>query len=939
MAQAALHRNPGVRSYSDDGAHGSPIHLQADLPFTGTRLLNPHFVFPLRTEDPVPRSEDGGIALRRRPASANLLLDPQTSVPRKGTQRVPTALPDFIFNPSSNTPGVDITPPHSPTTRLPVTPSRGGGHRRGGSELIGGDARVAGSIRSTSAMEDSKMASNVKLEPPAGRRGHAHRRSGAISCHDLSSLRHLTDGYAPFGSGSAPASPMSGNVMPNATPIHARSITDFAETPGGDIDGQQLDRSPIRRFQTRGIRFAETVDYIPRPLSTISSETESSMSTVRGHSVSGSISSVISGGAASPPFAKIHRLSLTTTLEESSRLTPSPVAASTAEAKVAAEFRSSTSNLLFPARPTSVRGTTLPQAVTENGSLPLPSTPPKKGHPFDLDRRQSDPLLGRRAAASPSADLIGQGSSDLASSSQVTLQSVQSLPEGLVAHTQLKSVEKQSKIRSWASALVSRKPKQSDEKKQDIRPKSMPVGLDPELWNSGRPKPANAHLVEFDGSFDLASTVTVKSEPLQVGLTSDFSNVLSKPRSLSTPACDAASPVIDLDDAMYPSASPSLWPQLQVCQGRRISATRRTMHSSGFTGGFSGPGMHYHRRAESAPASPSLGHPQSNLQGFSPYSAFDDVFEEEDEEIISRSGLMSKLAARGERNLEEGNLRGLGVHIADSSDVSNLAITHRTASGSEIGQGILNREKAVDTQNPLEPSITDFDTSTQPLVKRISAVKRSNDVTPAGFNLEAGDATSAKSADSAVALAVTPGGPRTFSVLPNLNRPTVPPSYMTPATSTASAFSSPELNSPRGSFETHRVGTAASSFTDDGTISSLTVGEPGPALPLAMEDVPSLTSSRSTKTSSLPSNFHSVSSRIAEKPELPHPMPKRLEENRRKRASIASLSKLVSGSFGEKGRLSIAERPQNLGIEQHAVGKEKKGNALSRMMKFWKLRK
>ena len=33
----------------------------------------------------------------------------------------------------------------------------------------------------------------------------------------------------------------------------------------------------------------------------------------------------------------------------------------------------------------------------------------------------------------------------------------------------------------------------------------------------------------------------------------------------------------------------------------KLAVQSLTMHSSGITGGFAGPGMHYHRRAESAP--------------------------------------------------------------------------------------------------------------------------------------------------------------------------------------------------------------------------------------------------------------------------------------------------------------------------------------------------
>ena len=41
------------------------------------------------------------------------------------------------------------------------------------------------------------------------------------------------------------------------------------------------------------------------------------------------------------------------------------------------------------------------------------------------------------------------------------------------------------------------------------------------------------------------------------------------------------------------------------------TGTRRRMHTSGVTGGFAGLGMHYHRRAESAPELDAIDRPSA----------------------------------------------------------------------------------------------------------------------------------------------------------------------------------------------------------------------------------------------------------------------------------------------------------------------------------------
>jgi hypothetical protein len=159
-------------------------------------------------------------------------------------------------------------------------------------------------------------------------------------------------------------------------------------------------------------------------------------------------------------------------------------------------------------------------------------------------------------------------------------------------------------------------------------------------------------------------------------------------------------------------------------------------------------------------------------------------------------------------------------------------------------------------------------------------------------------------------------------------------SLMTPDTVTSS-FSSPDYRSSQVSFDTPRVGTSASSMTDYPAMPSPRFGEPGPELRVSVDDVPSLTSSRSTMTSAM-QNPYSLPSprRLGDRSASLCSDPSDLEIRRRKRSSIASLSRLInSSSHGEKSKLSIEQRPQSEYSDQPKD--KKKNHRLSKLM-FWK---
>jgi hypothetical protein len=160
-------------------------------------------------------------------------------------------------------------------------------------------------------------------------------------------------------------------------------------------------------------------------------------------------------------------------------------------------------------------------------------------------------------------------------------------------------------------------------------------------------------------------------------------------------------------------------------------------------------------------------------------------------------------------------------------------------------------------------------------------------------------------------------------------------SVMTPDTFTSS-FSSPDFRSSQASFDAPRLGTAASPMTDYRALPSPHFGEPGPEVRVSTDDVPSLTSSRSTMTSALQNAFPVMGPRRpSDRSTSLCSVSSDFDNRRRKRSSIASLSRLINGStYGERSKLSIEQRPHSEYLEPTRDSK-KKHKGLSKL-KFWK---
>jgi hypothetical protein len=173
--------------------------------------------------------------------------------------------------------------------------------------------------------------------------------------------------------------------------------------------------------------------------------------------------------------------------------------------------------------------------------------------------------------------------------------------------------------------------------------------------------------------------------------------------------------------------------------------------------------------------------------------------------------------------------------------------------------------------------------------------------------------------------------------------PSMAPPMMTPETYQTSTFSSGSPGRPR-SFDTPRLGTSASSFNENRTVSSSTTGEQPPDVRISVDDVPSLTSSRSTMFSTAHANnshrdFSGASSNYAGQRNSSGASstldPSMVAEQRRKRSSIQSLSQLMGNSFGPKAKASEEFRPQTASAATVSSVKPKKEHRLKKFM-FWR---
>ena len=743
-------------------------------------------------------------------------------------------------------------------------------------------------------MSSSPTKGENVLPPPSmsgRRRGHAHRRSGAVSNHDLSTILQPADPNS-RRTGSAPATPCDSELHKQFIPTLDRASSQPAlphTSPNVEASPTIPDASspPVVQARPR-VGFSDRLEYIPRPLSTISSATTSSVSTVRpNHSLNGSVSSIRSNNTPSPPAVKAY-----------------------GDDVFGGELQSSTTG--SPSHPF---------GEPVNFRLP-PRTPYRFSPPppdsIDLsedDFSSSSQVLtsGSEIRAFSSSTATGGGALGMLPDQFSADYHSPNIPESSVASTasavSLKpNKSRQTKGKSWAGML--RKPSGVIASGDESGP---PVASSETHNTPDDQEPTDLEDFSLDDvNFDEDTTLVIRSPQYDVPRSAPV-NTNSTWHSDSTAEPESGS-VLDLD-AAWDLAGNEIQTRMSAGGGFRMG--QRRLHSSGTTGGFIGPGMHYHRRAESAPVMTPvdyhLGFPRF---GSNPQMA--DVFEEEEEDE-NHKPQSQKQSPESDPTEHESKALGLGVQVVDvdtstspsprlpkerhpSSDALVVAQTDDSASSPAIGE--------IPKIGP-DLDVDIVDTMDEP---RFSVVTKSSDGST-----------------------ITP----TLSNDPLRSRP-VPASldFAPPGTEQFSGYSSlnPSPSPAKTSFDVPRLGTAHSSTTERSGWSSSRTGDNNMEVGYSTEDVPSLTSSASTMIShpvpitpivgSRPDaeRSHSLSEAVLERPPT--------STSTSKRRSLASLSMLRLGSSSGKSKLSIETRPGQDGSESGERTKKKR-HRLSRIMKFF----
>ena len=803
----------------------------------------------------------------------------------------------------------------SPSSNMPT------GHRRNGSELVGGDGNVAMTAPSSASPTKSgfplELPPTLYNGPPASRRGHAHRRSGAVSSHDLSDV--MTPAKESKGN-SLPTTPSTSNDHCRLSPHFDNSFSHHPEVSMSPTDDSIRSIPPednhANTFPRPRVGFSDTIEFIPRPLSTISSETSSSLSTIRAsHSLTGSISSIISGGTSSPPPLKPSQSISDPAMEQlmsmnphTARVAATPDELEWMEAPKARKDWQQDSDAIAPA-----------SYIRQKGAATSPMDFTKA--PVGNSTMDDAPLTNKQMLALPS-HTKGQPPNMKPILPASVLTRPRSSPEP-------KDVSMQNRVKSWAENFWPRKPRM-DESFQ-----STPA---PVLDSSHRASFASVDDLSLEHiSFDEDTSCVIR-DPSSIPPSPRAQHNLHRVGKANASDEDEISgPVLDLDAAFGLANTSSFGSNSDEISGTGCSVTRRRMHSSGITGGFSGPGMHYHRRAESAPEMAHFDHHTLGFPRFGSNPKMADVFEEEEEEEEEKEDddipdhrkhlPLGSLMPQSSTFAREGEAMtsGLGVNIVDigpCNDEYQCQRSRRYKPGNvvEVDQSFIDTDRGDGTIIAFqEENATNFRDALIEIVE--------GDEEPRASALS-------KSSDDHVS---TPAlSTKLMSARPVSARMTSSLHSMTPET-LSSNMPSPDFS--RTSFDVPRLHTANSSITDRMTLNSCRAGEQSVNIRASVDDVPSLSSSSSTAISAQPPRLSS-SAHTRSSTERSSSLSAAVSSKCRpaitsKRSSMVSLSRLVGHAQGARSKLHIEECAQ---VEISERADKRKGNRISRLMRFWKAR-
>ncbi|KAJ9661181.1 hypothetical protein H2198_002125 [Neophaeococcomyces mojaviensis] len=623
--------NPGAPTDENKTEGNEDGAAQADMVGAG------HMRKP---SEPVPLPEfkfnpGADIPLERAPSLTHpVLKEMALNQQRVSRSARPAPLPVFTFNPDA-TPGQMSTSPTK--SDVEVDGTKTGGHRRGGSEFVGGGLDKPKLVVASPSKHEAKP-SGPPIAASAGR-GHSHRRSQAISISDIDTSELIKQhALAKARAPSTPSTPIENQFsFPRASPGQRFTIPSASRSPPA---------SPRRRGSASGVRprtvdFSERVDVIPRPLSMISSETERSNSTIRGHSVTNSISSIVSPLPVSPV--------------ESSAPTSPPLSTSTntrrpntADATLLlsnVNQKNNESLLTIPKRPLSACGSPM---VSSSGSPPT-----KKKHFWYSPGNDLSPTpTPKQEQANPFEEKDFM--TPVADPDRVRPKTAPERP----------SSHKRRKYHTWTAGIFSKKSKHRASKGKSRRSPTPPTLL-------------RRDSDKVNEIFDADDTVVLRQDS-PVGTRKQPQAVTTLPTPTATSFhAELTSPVIDLDTALDP------YDGLRHSEDHARSTTSKIakLHSSERRGVVDAFGIS-HRRTESAPTMSPVN--RSALFGMQRHgsnaSLSEDVFDEEEEDNF--------LAHENE---------------IKSSCVSNKVATQETTINPESGLGLENVPSHVDDVIIVDP--------------------------------------------------------------------------------------------------------------------------------------------------------------------------------------------------------------------------------------------
>lgn len=861
---------------------------------------NPPFVFPARSELPSTASFSEAHTLRRRPMSAIEPVGDHMDIldGYPGSHSDFPALPAFSFNPGASLPpdphAAFLNLPNANTPRTIPSPARipKHGHRRGGSEFVGGRLRDGNSISvlGTSPTKSEAGMPSPKFPPP--RRAHRRGISSAMSATDLPTIpppgecRAQPDADVNAATNPANLDHAAQTLDPAtddrvASPDNALSSEDGKPSPSHNYNVMSERDASLTQQVTSASRarvgFSDTLEFIPRPLSLVSSDTSSTMTARLGHSVSASLSNISSTCPAG-------------------RESPAPMPRSPTLDK--AESRPSTAGAILEGvhgvqgsggpHTAPKRRNSIPASIDVAGHAarrPLESSaarPGKRWSFFGLESLASSSTPTKHRPASCSSSDSTQRMSS--SGSESATESARGTP---ARKAKSSKGQRKGKMKGWADSIL---PRKSKENKKRVKSRVARSPTPPALV-----LPTDE---DDDAAFHQDCPMAPSSVPAgELNLTSQQPTVTD----------DSSYQMIDLDAALGPFNTPIPHnPEWEAAQRAAGNSGKRRLHSAQGMRGFSGPGMHYHRRAESAPDLPPFEGGRPEIHHLGSRSTMDDVFEEDEDEAEGSSSHIEPDAAQQSSCTDSesdsdvtppaASAKQTGPHTQDPAGLSGSAQSvHTERSNTSLHEDVILEE-------PAPPGFLTLNL----------------------FHAKPGSSSSASAS------------PKRLPYDKDMAPVDVNPIYLPAASgapispySMSHCSSHPSPRSPM-SVDAQRMSTAPSSIAEESMIQSLLMGEPGPEVRFSVDyDIPSLTSSTSTTTRD--SNLY------------PRPPQPRSREQRpvsvssafgRRRSSLVSLSRLISSSHGERSKLSVeVTLDDDSGAKKRKEGKKSRFGLVKR---FWK---